>query len=247
MLMTGFFVFLGLAILGLIQGYRLEGVRGELTRGRLTGRAALLLALPLPLVAGLGVIADANIGRPLRVAPLVVGEALQTVQGYAGDLFALSRETGVNYGAAAGVRDLLGGGYALTLGELDLGTAATVYVVAHFDNGAWIHCRVLADQLSHCYDASPPYTRGLAGLLNGQGTPDCPACTLRVDEATRAWLLDRGAALGPAPEITRLAQWGSHVLMRAEGTSGGAAVECFFEGMAPVRISECRAAGARDG
>jgi hypothetical protein len=100
----------------------------------------------------------------------------------------------------------------------------------------------LVDQLSFCYDASLPYVRGLAGVLSGQGTPDCAPCAVTLDAATRAWLLEQGAALGTAPRITRLAQWGDQVLMRAEG-SGGAAVECFFEGMTVVTIKACRVVG----
>ncbi|MCC7359061.1 MAG: hypothetical protein IT317_06275 [Anaerolineales bacterium] len=243
--LAGFFVLLGLVILSVVQGYRLEGVRAALSRGRLTARASLLLFLPLPLAAGLGYIADNNINRPLRVAPLLVHDAFETARAYSGDLFALSRETGVNYGAVAGVRDLMGeAGYTLMLGELDLGVAETVIVVAHFDNGAWINCRVLASQLSHCYEASGPYVQGLAGALSGQGTPDCLACTPTPDAATRAWLLDHGRNFNGPPRVTRLAQWGSHVLMRAADLASGYAIECFYAGMTPVRISACREAPA---
>jgi hypothetical protein len=63
-----------------------------------------------------------------------------------------------------------------------------------------------------------------------------------LDADTRAWLLDRGRGFGGAPQITRLAQWGSHVLMRAADPAGGQAIDCFFEGIAPVTITECREA-----
>jgi hypothetical protein len=158
MLLAGFFIGLGLIVFGLLQDYRLEGVRGALNRGRLSLRAALLLLLPVPLIAGVGLAADNNVSEPLRVAPRLVETAFTIARTYSGDLAALSRETGENYGAVNSVRHLIGeADYTLMLGAMDLGPSQTVYVVAHFDNGAWVNCRVLANQLSHCYDASPPF------------------------------------------------------------------------------------------
>jgi hypothetical protein len=239
----GFFVALAAIVLGLVQPYRLEGIRGALNRGRLTARAAVLLALPLPVAAAAGLAAGNIAAGPLRGAPQLAWQGIEVAREYAGDLVAYGRQEGFNYGALRGVREQLTREYTLMLGEIDLDVSQTLYVAADFDNGAWIYCRVLVGQLSFCYDASPPYTRGLAGVLSGKGTPDCAPCTVTLEAATRAWLLEQGAALGPMPRITRLAQWGSHVLMRADGAGGGA-IECFFEGIAPVTISECRAAGA---
>jgi hypothetical protein len=78
LLVAGFFLALALLLLGLVQNYRLEGVRGALTRGRLSFRATLLLLLPLPLFALAGWVADDNLNRPLRVAPLLVDDASST-------------------------------------------------------------------------------------------------------------------------------------------------------------------------
>lgn len=243
MLVAGFFIGLALVIPGLLQDYRMEGVRAALSRGRLTWRAMLLMLLPLPLIAAAGYAADNNISQPLRVAPLVVDEAIQTGRTYAGDLAALGRERGVNYSAVNGVLDLMGeADYTLMLGAMDLGAAQTVFVVAHFDNGAWVNCRLLAGQLSHCYDASLPYTLGLAGALTGAGTPDCQACTVRVEAETSAWLRAQGQHFAGAPTFARLAQWGSQVLMRAQDPVSGYAVECWFEGMATPQVTGCAAA-----
>jgi hypothetical protein len=240
MLIGGFFIGLGLVVPGLLQDYRMEAVRAALSRGRLTLRAALLLLMPLPLVAAAGYAADNNVSQPLRAAPLLVEEAIQTARTYEGDLAALGRERGVNYSAVNGVLDLIGEAeYTLMLGAMDLGAAQTVYVVAHFDNGAWVNCRVLAGQLSHCYDASRPYSQGLAGALSGAGTPECQACSVRVDAATSAWLIEHGRGFTSPPIFTRLAQWGSHVLVRAHDAASGYAVECWFEGLPVVEISGC--------
>ncbi len=241
MWVAGFFLALVLLLLGLVQNYRLEGVRGALTRGRLSFRASALLLLPLPLLVLAGWAADDNVNRPLRTAPLLVDDAFSTGRSYPGDLIALAQTTGVNYSAINGVRGLIGAaGYTLLLGDMDLGGAAMVIVTADFDNGAWVYCRVQADQLSHCYDASPPYVGGFAGALSGAGTPDCQACTVRVAPDLAAWLREQGARFTQPPQITRLAQWGSHVLMRAADPAGGDAVECFFTGLGPYTISSCR-------
>lgn len=243
LLVAGFFLALALLLLGLVQNYRLEGVRGALARGRLSGRAVVLLLLPLPLFALAGWVADDNLNRPLRAAPLLVDEALSTGRTYPGDLIALARETGVNYNAIDSVRPLIGdAAYQLMLGDMGLGGAQVVMVTADFDNGAWVYCRVQAEQLSHCFDARPPYVDGLAGALSGAGTPDCRACTVRVTPDLAAWLAAQGARFTQPPVITRLGQWGSHVLMRAADPGTGLAVECFYTGLGPYTIASCREA-----
>ncbi|MCC7358243.1 MAG: hypothetical protein IT317_02130 [Anaerolineales bacterium] len=240
---AGFFIALGLVLLGLVQNYRLEGIRGALTRGRLTARAALLLLLPLPLFALAGWAAQDNLYRPLRLAPQLVDEALNTGRAYPGDLPALARQTGVNYGAIDSVRPLIADApYTLLLGDMDLGGAETVFVVADFANGAWVYCRVQAEQLSHCFDASPPYVQGFAGALSGAGTPGCRPCTVRVAPDLAAWLAAQGTRFSGPPHITRLAQWGGQVLMRAADPAGSFAVECFYTGLGPYVISDCRLA-----
>jgi len=245
LMMAGFFVVLLLAVLGLLQGYRLDGVASETDAdGHMGGRAWFGLVLPVPLVFGAGLIADNLINSPLRVAPQLVHEAIRTGRTYPGDLFELSLERGVNYNAIAGVRDQMSASYSLNLGQVDLGTANSIVVVAHFDNAAWINCRVTADQLFHCYDASPPYRQGFLALLATGETPeDCRECTVKVSDEQRAWLLERGKSFAGLPHVTRLAQWGSYVWMRAESPAKDYAVDCLFRGISPVRLDHCREAG----
>ncbi|MCX7706433.1 MAG: hypothetical protein N2204_00300, partial [Anaerolineae bacterium] len=173
--MAGFFIFLALAILGLLQQHRLEGIADACTADRrLTGRAWFLLALPLPMLFGVGLIADNLVYQPVRRAIGLTDQVIRTARTYDGDLFALSIERGVNYNAAASVRHLLSPGYTLSIGEIEPGAADIVFVVAHFDNGAWVNCRIVADQVSFCWDASPAYLRGLPALLAGQAVEGCP-------------------------------------------------------------------------
>jgi len=247
LVMVGFFVVLLLAILGLLQNYRLEGAGSEIDAdGRMSGRAWFLLLLPLPLVLGVGLTADNLVNSPLRVAPKLVHEAIRSGRTYPGDLFELSLERGVNYNAIAGVRDQMSESYSLLIGEVNLGVADTVFVVAHFDNGAWINCRVVAGQLSHCYDASPPYLRGFAALLTTGETPeDCQLCKVKISGEQRDWLLARSGNFAGSPRLTCLAQWGSYVLMHAESPDSDYAVECLFHGISPVRLEHCREAKTR--
>jgi len=241
LVMAAFFIVLLLVILGLLQNYRLEGISSETDRdGRMSGRGWFLLALPLPLVLGVGLIANVLVNSPVRVAPQLVYEAIRTGRTYSGDLFELSLERGVNYNAIAGVRDLMSAHYSLSIGEVELGAANTIFVVADFDTGAWINCRVVGEQLSHCYDASPPYQRGFAALLTiGQTPEDCPECAVKVSDEQRAWLLARSENLAGSPRLTRLAQWGRFVLMRAESPGGDYALECLFKGLGLVRLERC--------
>jgi hypothetical protein len=241
MVFAGFFIVLLLVILGLLQNYRLEGTGSEMdASGRMSARAWFLLVFPLPLVLVVGLIANTLVS-PLHVAPQLVHEAIRIGRTYPGDLFELSLERGVNYNAISGVRDLMSASYSLSIGSIDLGVADTIFVVADFDNGAWINCRVISDQLSFCYDASPPYYQGFPSLLTTGETPeDCPRCTISVSDEQRAWLLARGENFAGSPLLTRLAQWGSYVLMRAESPGGDYAVECVFNGISPVRLERCR-------
>lgn len=246
--MAGFFVVLLFGILGLLQTYRLEGVSNALTATRrLSGYAWFLLLLPLPFVLGAGLIADNLVNQPLRRSITIVDEVFQTGRTYEGDLFQLSLERGVNYNAIAGVRQQLGPDYTLTIGEIDLGAAATVFVVAHFEDGAWINCRVVADQLSFCWDASPPYHRGLPALLSGETVADCPECTIVVDDAAQAALAAVQGQFREPPAVRQLAQQGSYVWMRAESPTGDWAVDCLLRGITPVRLVDCRAVSTTTG
>ena len=173
--------------------------------------------------------------------------AIRTGRTYPGDLFELSMKRGVNYNAIAGVRDQMSAKYTLAPGEVNLGATNNIVVVAHFDNGAWINCRVTAGQLFHCYDASPPYLQGFPALLTGGETPeDCRNCAIKVAEPQREWLLARSDLWGGSPQVTRLAQRGSYVLMQARSPQTGFGVVCLFRGISPVTLSHCWEAGKED-
>ncbi|UCC65201.1 MAG: hypothetical protein JSV36_09270 [Anaerolineae bacterium] len=188
-----------------------------------------------------GLAADNLVNSPERAAQQLVHRAIRTGRTYPGDLFELGQADGINYSAISGVRDQMTGHYSLTVGQITLGVANAVVVVAYFDNAAWINCRVTADQLFHCYDASPPYRQGFPALLTaGETPPDCRACTVVVSEAQRAWLLAQPENVAGPPHVTRLAQWGSHVLMRAEWPANGYAAECLFHGLSPVTLECCQ-------
>lgn len=241
LLMAGFFVVLCLTILGLLQNYRLEGIASETDAdGGMTGRSWFLLLLPLPLVFCVGLAADNIVGKSERKAQQLVNEAIRTGRTYPGDLFELSLERGVNYNAVAGVRDRMSATYTLSTAEIALADVSSVVIVAHFDNGAWINCRVTADQLHHCYDASPPYLQGFLALLTEGATPaDCRQCAIKVDEPLSDWLFAQSEQWEGSPRITRAVQRGSYVLMQAQSPRTGYGVECLFRGISPVTLSRC--------
>ena len=240
--LAGFFILLVLVFLGLLQPYRLEGVIGETDdKGRLGARGWFLLLLPVPLLVGVGLVADSMVNKPLRVAPQLVSEAITTGRTYEGDLFALGLEEGINYQAISSVREQMSEEYTLSIGSVDLGVSDTIMVVADFDNGAWINCRVVSEQLSYCNDASLPYMQGLPAMIATGNVPaDCPYCKFSASDDWRGWLRDRQASFAGTPDVTRLAQWGSYVLVRAGSPGDDYAVECLFEGLRPVRLNRCR-------
>jgi hypothetical protein len=241
LVVASFFPVLALTALGVMQDYRLEGIQSSLNARRLGARAWVLLLLPLPVVVAAGLAADGVVNDSLRAPVAQVAQIIQVASGYSGDLDALSRQTGLNYSAVRGVRAKLSGNYRLMLGDIDLSDEKTVVVVADFDNGAWINCRVLVDRVSFCDEAQAPYVEGLQALLAGQDISQCQDCQLQVSAGWQAWLQDRGRFTG-APRITRLAQWGSYVLMRAANPGSGYGVECMFQGNRMVSLVACREA-----
>jgi hypothetical protein len=228
-----------LTALGLVQDYRLEGIQSSLNAQRLGPRAWLLLLLPMALVVGAGLAANDAVNQPLDGPVAQVAQIITVGQGYNGDLDALSRQTGLNYSSIASVRPELAGGFRLMLGEAALGDEKVVVVVANFDSGAWINCRVLVDQVSFCQDAAPPYVTELKTLLAGQDPSQCADCQVQVSPTWQAWLRDRGPRVG-APQISRLAQQGSYVLMRAASPAGGYALDCLFQGNRTISLERCQ-------
>lgn len=242
--LAGFLIYLLVTVLAILQDGRLEGIQSALNnKGRLSGAAAVRLLLPLPFIALAGFITRdfMESADPAGVIPLV-HEAIQTGRTYQGNLFELSLKEGLNYNAIEGVRDQMSANYELSLGEVD-DSMSTTFVVAHFDNGTWINCRVLNGQLNFCYDASLPYTAGLSSLITGESlADDCSGCLPSINDDLANWLSRQGERFNGAPRITRISQRGSHVLMRAESPDGAAAVECWFEGNLRVRLVECMSA-----
>ena len=236
---AAFFIGILFFFLGITQAIRLEALRGSLgAKDRLSAQTVTLLALHMAAAFGVGLIADNAVNAPLRVPPQLVHAAIQTGRTYEGNLFELSLETGFNYNAISGVRDQMSANYTLQIGESDLVDSLTVFVVAHFDNGAWINCRILADQLSFCYDASPPYTQGLRLLITGEPS-NCANCNLKASPDVRDWLHARHDRLTGQPRFSRVAQYGSYVLMHAESPDGGYAIECRFHGIAATAVEQC--------
>ncbi len=242
MVLAGFFIVLLLTILGLVQNYRLEMIQGQVTPGAgLTANGWLLLLLPVPIALALGLVADNLVNRPYRLAPQMVHRVIDTGRDFEGSLFDLSRETGVNYNAIAGLKEGMAGDYTLQIAEADL-AAQTVMVRAYFDNGTWVNCRVILDpaQVASCFDAHLPYTDGFARLLMGATFDDCRGCFLRVADQERDWLASRQPAWQGAPAISLLGQQGSYVWMRADSPDGNYAIECLFQGLSPVALAHCQ-------
>lgn len=240
LLIAGFFIFLALAILALLQPYRLEAIENERERkGGLTGTGWRLLLWPVPVLFVVGVLTGSLYGNP--AGPIQeVHQAIQIAQSYEGDLIDLERTSGIKVTALRPVQDQLAGEYTLQFGETNEENASTI-VVAHFDSGAWINCRVIAGQLNFCYDARPPYTAGFASLLSGEepSEEECRGCVPGVSDEVLAWLAARRSQLGPDPVVDFVEQQGRYVLMRAEAREGGMAIECWFEGFSPVQLESC--------
>ncbi len=60
-----------------------------------------------------------------------------------------------------------------------------------------------------------------------------------MSDDLRSRLHGRKADFAGTPVVARLAQWGSYVLVQAESPDAEYAIQCLFEGMAPVRLDRC--------
>jgi hypothetical protein len=237
---ASFFLALLLVLLAIFQDARLTAVHQERGQnGRLNRLAWQKLLIPLPLAILGGYITINIISQESWRVLLIVNQVISTVRDYDGDLFALESASGVNYTAVQNVRDQLKGDYHLSLGDIDSQTLTT-HVVVSFDNGAWITCRLINEQLIYCYDASLPYTVGLSSLITGKPLPEsCHNCMPQVAESWRNWLAARQTQFTTEPIISRVGQQGGYVLMQAAAADGRYAIQCWFRGSLPVELLRC--------
>lgn len=238
-ILSGLVLLLALALLALLQQYRLEGLIGEWQPGEnLTAWAWLVLLLPGALVFVAGLVTGNIFGAGATSRELQdLERAIEVARTFDGDLFARGLQEGINYAALRNVQDQLGPDYTLTIAGTDPELSQTI-VTAHFDNGAWINCRFINQQLTFCDDASAPYTLGFSALITGN-QPQCDDCLPQADDEWTSWLAQRRDALGSDPQINFVRQRGAHVLMRAAAPDGVFAVNCWFEGVDDVRLLSC--------
>jgi len=238
LILGGLLIMLALGVLGLLQGYRLERLVSDSGQGqRMSRRNWFALLLPLPLVFLASLVTQSVMANPAATAVEQTYQAIEVARNYQGDLIALKDSGGPNVAALRGVHDRLTAGYTLSIVDINP-LNSTVIVGADFP-GAWLYCRVINDQLTHCYDAEPTYTIGLRSLVTGEPLPeDCRGCALQATDAAAQWLTARRGQFGANPALTRIAQWGSHVLMQIQGDAGRTA-ECWIEGMSPTMLTSC--------
>lgn len=239
-LVSGIFMILGLLLLALFQDARLQSIGHEFLGGGRPGFSAWIkFMLPLLIATAAGVITGSMYPNPYGASLQAVQQTIQVARAYDGDLFALGLEDGVNYAAINAVRDQMDGAYTLQVTAVDQ-TTSTVVVMAYFDSGVWIKCRLLNEQLSFCEDASLPYTVGFAHLLTGAPLPeDCRGCLVKAAAEWATWLAARGEQFAGEPIITRQAAVGSYILMRAESGDGRYALQCWFTGTSLVQLDRC--------
>jgi hypothetical protein len=239
-LTAGLFILLFFSVLALLQEVRLWGIDQERgPNGRLTPLAWLRLLLPLPIAILVGYVTNTITPDNTWRAVPVVHRTIQIARSYEGDLFALGLAEGINYAAAGGIVDQLAGDYHLVLGELDAPSLMSI-IAAEFTSGAWINCRLLDGQLNYCYDAAPPYTLGLAGLLTGAAElPACNNCFPHLTPGAQVWLIEHRREFGPNPLIGRQAQYGPYVLMSLTATDHSRQANCLFDNPHQPRLLWC--------
>lgn len=243
LILGGLLIILVLAVLGLLQSYRLENITSEVSHaGRLSRRGWVSLLVPLPMVFLAGLVTQGVMANPTAPAVEITNRAILVAQGYDGDLRDLDLGDGISYIALRPVQEMIDGDFTLSIVDVNP-LNATVVVRAEFSEGGWVYCRVINGQLTFCDDASPAYTRGLRSVITGEPLPEgCRGCGLQATGEVNVWLAERRDRLGSNPIIERLGQEGSHVLMSVTGDDGYV-IECWIEGVAPTRVTGCREVG----
>ena len=238
LLLGGVLIFLVLGVLGLLQNHRLEGLVQDMRHGWLpSGRIWVTLLLPLPIVFLIATATNSVIANPAALAAQITHRAILEAQTIEGDLRDVPGVAGTGLLSLRPVQARIDGPFTLGIADIN-GATSTVIVAAIFDNGAWIHCRVINDQLTFCYDAEPAFTTGLLSQVTGQPLPEeCRGCILNASDAAAAWLAERRAAFGPQPTTERLAQWGNTTLMRVTGDT--IVAQCWIIGVSPAVLTEC--------
>jgi len=240
--LAGFFVVLALAIYGLLQESRLDGLRAERDpRFGLTGRGWFLLLLGLAPLAGVGLIANEIVLKPIYTTAQVTDQAIRVVRSAEGDLLELSQRDGVNYSGLKSERARLDGSYSLQIGQVEWGPINTVHIVVEFESGVWLFCHLQGDSLSHCNDASPPYLVGFPAFVDSGTLPaDCVACRFRFTEEQAAWIAAQTQSGAGGFEIAKVNQLGDVVLMQARPSGASPGIDCFFKGIVPIVLQSCR-------
>jgi hypothetical protein len=239
-MLGGLAIIIILSVLALLQSTRLEQAVNELGHaGQMNSKTWFILLWPMIFVALAAALTSSAQINPAAEAAFTVHKAIEVAQTAEGDLHQLGIEAGVNYSALNAVREQLTENYTLRIGEIDPQSTQT-FVLAEFDNGAWINCHTISDQLTFCYDASPPYTTGLLSLITGEAPPEnCRGCPPRASDVWQTWLQERAPLLGSDPQFERLGQWGGYVLMRVTAADGSYSFECLFDNMSPVQVASC--------
>jgi hypothetical protein len=240
--LAGFFIVLALAIYGLLQENRLDGLRAERDpRFGLTGRGWFVLLVGLAPLAGVGVIANEIVLKPVYTAAQVTNQAIRVVRSTEGDLLEVSQRDGVNYSGLRNERERLAGSYSLQIGQVEWGPINTVHIVVEFESGVWLFCHLQGDSLSHCNDASPPYLIGFPAFVGSGALPaDCGACRFRFTEEQVAWMAARAETDAGGFEITKVNQLGDVVLMQARPGGANPGLRCFFKGIVPIVLQSCQ-------
>lgn len=241
---SGFLLVSILPMMALLQNTNLARVHQELVHGRkLNARAAFSLLVPALLAALIGfLLPDLTTSAP-REALVITEQAIQRVREYDGELFQLSLDTGFNYNALDSVSDQLDGPYTLLVNEV-VDEWSSAIVTAHFDNGAWVNCRINITQqratyFSFCFDAGIPFTEGMNHLIYDNVPADsCRRCEVAADSTWQIWLQERASSFDEAPTWERVAQYGRFIIIAAT-TNQNSVITCQLEGSEVVQLTSC--------
>jgi len=188
-------------------------------------KSIVMLALCLPVLLVLGLLADFQINASTRSAIAGVQQLIETVRDPNADLVR------AKLGPMARYRADLSPNYTLYWNTAN--DELTRYAIdVQFDSGLLLRCPSMFDNAYLCSDLSQRLHDWMTALTTVEDWT-CTSCGLEIDAAVRQWLNATVPTLGQLESVALLKHHGGWLYMRAL-FDNGRKIDCRFTGSQPI-------------
>jgi hypothetical protein len=194
-------------------------------------KSIMMLALCLPVLLVLGLLADFQINVSTRSAIMGVQQLIETVRDPNADLVRAKLSPMARYRAD------LSPNYTLYWNSTD--DELTHYAIdVQFDTGLVLRCPYILDNAYLCSDLSKQLNEWMTALTTVKDGAACTGCGLVIDATVRQWLNATVPTLGKLESVALLNHHGGWLYMRAI-FDNGRKIDCRFIGSQPTIVDLC--------